>query len=82
MTTVLVDGRVIVRDGRLTTVDEAALLAEADEIGQRVAVEMQGPASLARRLEPYVRQAYLAANRAPWPTNQYASDAYRRLPAE
>jgi cytosine/adenosine deaminase-related metal-dependent hydrolase len=82
VTTVLVDGRVIVRDGRLTTVDEAALLAEADEIGRRVAVEMQGPASLARRLEPYVRRAYLAANRADWPTNQYASDAYRRLPAQ
>jgi 5-methylthioadenosine/S-adenosylhomocysteine deaminase len=56
--TVLVDGRVIVEDGRLTTVDTAALLAEADEIAQRIAVDNQGPTDLARRLEPVVRQAY------------------------
>jgi cytosine/adenosine deaminase-related metal-dependent hydrolase len=56
--TVLVDGRVIVEDGRLTTVDERALLAEADEIAQRILVENEAPITLARRLEPHVRQAY------------------------
>jgi 5-methylthioadenosine/S-adenosylhomocysteine deaminase len=80
--TAVVDGRVIVRDGWVTTVDEPALLAEADEIGQRVAIEMQGPASLAQRLAPYVRQAYLGATRALWPVNEYASDAYRALSAQ
>jgi cytosine/adenosine deaminase-related metal-dependent hydrolase len=79
--TVLVDGRAIVRGGRVTGVDEDALLAEADEIGRRVAVEMQAPMSLVHRLEPYVRQAYLAANRVEWPVNRYASEAYRALPA-
>jgi len=80
--TVLVDGRVVVEDGRVTTVDEAALLAEADEVGRRIAAEMQVSLAEVRRLEPYVRRAYLAANRADWPINQYASDAYRSLPAE
>lgn len=43
---------------------------------------MQGPVGEVRRLEPYVRRAYFAANRADWPVNQYASEAHRRLPVE
>jgi cytosine/adenosine deaminase-related metal-dependent hydrolase len=77
---VIVDGRVIVREGRITTVDEAALLAEADEIGRRMAVEMREPLERVRALEPYVRRAYLAANRSDTPVNRYSSDAYRALP--
>jgi cytosine/adenosine deaminase-related metal-dependent hydrolase len=80
--TVLVDGRVVLDEGRVTTVDEAALFAEADEIAKRVAVEMQGPTSQARRLEPYIRRASFAACGADWPINRYASEAYRALPAE
>lgn len=79
---VMVDGRVIVEHGHMTTVDEAALLAEAAEIGQRVAVEMQASLPLVERLEPYIRRAYLEANRADSLINQYASDAYRSLQAE
>jgi 5-methylthioadenosine/S-adenosylhomocysteine deaminase len=78
--TVLVDGRVIVRDGRLTTVDETALLAEADDIGRRVAAELDGSLSFVRRLQPYLRQAYLEICQADWPINRYASDAFRDLP--
>ena len=62
--TVLVDGRVIVRDGRMTTVDEGALLAEANEIGRRVSREVRGALASARRLQPYVRQA--ATEAAAW----------------
>jgi cytosine/adenosine deaminase-related metal-dependent hydrolase len=80
--TVLVDGRVVLDEGRVTTIDEAALLAEADEVGRRVAAEASGRAAEVRRLEPHVRRAYLAANRAEWPVNHYASEAYRALPAE
>jgi 5-methylthioadenosine/S-adenosylhomocysteine deaminase len=80
--TVIVDGRVVFDDGRVTTVDEAALLAEADEIARRIPVEMEGRVREVRRLEPYIRRAYLAANRADWAVNQYASDAYRILPTE
>jgi len=78
--TVLIDGRVVLDEGRVTTVDETAILAEADEIAKRVAVEMQGPASQVKSLEPYVRRAYFATNRADWPVNHFASEAYRTLP--
>lgn len=80
--TVLVGGRVVVRDGKLETVDEMALLAEADEIGRRIAGQLEPGGDLARRLQPYVRQAYLAANRAEWGVNRYGSEAYRALPEE
>jgi cytosine/adenosine deaminase-related metal-dependent hydrolase len=80
--TVLVDGRVVLDEGRVTTVDEAALFAEADEIAKRVAVEMQGPAGEVHRLEPYVRRAYFGTNRVDWAVNHFASDAYRSLPTE
>ena len=36
--TVLVDGRVLLDEGRVTTVDEAALLAEADEVVSDVVI--------------------------------------------
>ena len=78
--TVLVGGRVVVQDGRLTTLDEDALLAEADEIGQRIATDTGRPGAFARRVLPYVRRAYFEVNRAEWPLNRYASDAYRTLP--
>jgi cytosine/adenosine deaminase-related metal-dependent hydrolase len=77
--TVLVDGRVIVDNGRLTTVDEDALLAEAAEIGERIATEIAGPYSLVQRIKPFVRQAFFNATRVDWPVNYYASEAYRNL---
>ena len=80
--TVLIDGRVVLDEGRVTTIDEAALLAEADETGPQIAADVPGRAAGVRRLEPYVRPAYLAANPANWAVNHYASDAYRWLPAE
>ena len=76
---VLVDGRVIVRDGRLTTVDEAALLAEADEIGRRVSDTSASGFEFTRRLQPYLRAAYRQACATEWPVNRYASTAYRAL---
>lgn len=65
--TVVVGGRVIVDEGRVTTVDEAALLEEADAIAARIAREAEGRLGLTRQLEPYVRAAHLAACAAPWP---------------
>ena len=79
VTTVLVDGRVIVESGKVTTVDEAALLAEADEIARRVSSIMEDPTGLARRIAPYVRQIWIAATSGAWQPNQYASEAYRDL---
>jgi cytosine/adenosine deaminase-related metal-dependent hydrolase len=58
---VLVEGRVVVRDGRLTTVDEAALLGEAQELG-RSFVERSGAAfELGRELLPAVAEGYRRA---------------------
>jgi cytosine/adenosine deaminase-related metal-dependent hydrolase len=61
--TVLVDGEVIVRDSRMTTVDEGSLLAEADEIGQRIAEDVGASLAVARRLQPYVERAAAEAGR-------------------
>jgi cytosine/adenosine deaminase-related metal-dependent hydrolase len=38
---VMIDGRFVMRDRRITTVDEAAIIAEADKVGRRVWAEVQ-----------------------------------------
>lgn len=59
--TVLVEGRIVVRDGRLTHLDESALLAEGQELG-RAFVDRSGPAfDLGRRLLPSVADGYRRA---------------------
>ena len=65
--TVLVAGRVIVEEGRVTTVDEAALLAEADAIATRIQASLDGPLALTRHLGPYLDAAYRELSAAPWP---------------
>jgi imidazolonepropionase-like amidohydrolase len=79
--TVIVDGEIVVENGRLTKVDEIALLEEAAEIGERIATEIAAPYSFVRRIEPYVRQAFFNTTREPWSVNAYASERYRDLPA-
>lgn len=78
--TVIVGGRVLVEDNRVRTVDEAALQAEADEIGRRIAADLERRGAPAARLLPHVRRAYLDANRAEWPVNRFGSDSLRSLP--
>jgi 5-methylthioadenosine/S-adenosylhomocysteine deaminase len=59
--TVLVEGRVVVRDRRLTWVDEQALLQEGQELG-RAFVERSQPAfDLGRQLLPSVAEGYRRA---------------------
>jgi 5-methylthioadenosine/S-adenosylhomocysteine deaminase len=67
VSTVIVDGRLIVENGRTTNVDEGALLAEADEIALRAAGQMRDLTSLARDLAPYIREVYLAPVHSPLP---------------
>jgi 5-methylthioadenosine/S-adenosylhomocysteine deaminase len=75
--TVLVAGRVVLQDGRVTTVDEPALLDEADAIGQRIARESTTAEASMRRLADSVRQACTRANEAELSIDRYASSAHR-----
>jgi hypothetical protein len=56
--TVLVEGKVVVKDGRMATVDEAALLAEGQELG-RAFVERSGATfEIAHQIFPAVAAGY------------------------
>jgi hypothetical protein len=52
--TVLVGGEVMVRDGRLTQVDEDTLLGEANEAAQRLLRDNAGGIDLAERRIPHI----------------------------
>jgi cytosine/adenosine deaminase-related metal-dependent hydrolase len=43
---VMIDGRFVMRDRKITTVDEAAIIAEADKVGKRVWAEVQKAAPI------------------------------------
>ncbi|MGE0814021.1 MAG: amidohydrolase family protein [Vicinamibacterales bacterium] len=51
---VMIDGRFVMRDRRITTVDEAAIIAEADKVGKRVWAQVQkaGPIKVPRLPRP------------------------------
>jgi 5-methylthioadenosine/S-adenosylhomocysteine deaminase len=51
---VMIDGRFVMRDRKITTVDEAAIIAEADKVGKRVwaAVEKAGAITIPRLPRP------------------------------
>ena len=51
---VMIDGQFVMRDRRITTVDEAAIIAEADKVGKRVwaAVEKAGAITIPRLPRP------------------------------
>ncbi len=59
--TVLVNGRVVVDDGRLTSVDLGALREEALEIGRQVAADNQVVRAQANRLRPYLEEMHRRA---------------------
>ena len=59
----IVNGRVVYENGRLTTVDERALRAEAREIASSQRPRMAEAEAAARRLDPFYRQMYLRASR-------------------
>jgi cytosine/adenosine deaminase-related metal-dependent hydrolase len=59
--TTIVDGRVVYENGRVTTVDEAALRAEARELASTSGRTFARNEEEARRLEPYYRRMYLKA---------------------
>jgi 5-methylthioadenosine/S-adenosylhomocysteine deaminase len=73
--TVLVDGRVVLEGGRVTTVDEARLSARAQEAAERQRARGAAAWALAERLAPYVARACRGAVAAPLAINRFAAPA-------
>jgi guanine deaminase len=71
--TVLVDGRVVVERGRVTTMNEERIHARAQEAADRQRRESAQAWALAERLAPYVAQACRSAVAAPLPINRFAA---------
>ena len=71
--TVLVGGRVVVRGGRVLTVDEERLRARAQAAADRIRAANADAWRLADELSPYVAQACRAAVALPYPVNRYAA---------
>jgi cytosine/adenosine deaminase-related metal-dependent hydrolase len=71
--TVLVDGRIVVERGRVSTVDEDRIYANAQDAAERQRVR-SGPAwALAAQLARYVGAACRAAVAMPLPIDRYAA---------
>lgn len=57
----MVAGEVVVENGKVLTVDEAALKAEVRELTRESASALQATAQAARELEPFYRNMHLRA---------------------
>jgi 5-methylthioadenosine/S-adenosylhomocysteine deaminase len=57
----MVAGRIVMRDGRLTTLDEKAIRAEARVLAAESAADFVKADAIARELDPYYRAMYLKA---------------------
>jgi 5-methylthioadenosine/S-adenosylhomocysteine deaminase len=57
----MVAGQVVVQDGRVLSVDEEAIKAEARELAREHGPELARAAEAAQELEPYYREMYLKA---------------------
>lgn len=71
--TVLVDGRVVVRGGRVLTVDEDRLRARAQEAADRIRAKNASAWTFAAEMAPYLSTACRAVAAAPYPVNRYAA---------
>jgi 5-methylthioadenosine/S-adenosylhomocysteine deaminase len=71
---VMVDGEVVLRDGRLTRIDEAAVLAEIREAVPRYLAEHAEVEERNRVLEPFFAEIHRRATLAEIGLNRYAGD--------
>ena len=70
--TVIVDGRVVVAEGRVTTVDESALRARAEKAAADLRARNGEAWALAARMMPLVGVASRAAYAKRYPVDRYA----------
>ena len=70
--TVLVGGRVVVREGRVLTVDEGKLRDRAQAAADRLRARNGAGFALASTLAPYLADACRTAATTPYPVNRYA----------
>jgi hypothetical protein len=70
--TVLVGGRVVVRGGRVLTVDEDKLRDRAQAAADRLRARNGAGFALAGTLAPYLADACRTAAMTPYPVNRYA----------
>ena len=61
--TALVAGEVVLRDGRLTRLNEEDILGEAQDISDRIQRDNTGDYLVAEELEPYLREMYFEVMR-------------------
>ena len=73
--TVLVDGRAVVEQGRVTMVNEGRIYARAQEAADRQRERAADAWALAERLAPYVAAACRGAVATPLPVNRFAAPA-------
>jgi 5-methylthioadenosine/S-adenosylhomocysteine deaminase len=71
--TVLVDGHIVLEHGRVCTVDEARLRAQAQAAADRLRIHNSPAWQLAAQLTPYLAAACRAAVTTPYPVNRYAT---------
>jgi len=72
---VLVGGRIVVRGGRVLTVDVARLRDRAQAAAERLRTDNAAAWELARAVTPYLGDACRAAVGRPYPINRYAEAA-------
>ncbi|MBI2203149.1 MAG: amidohydrolase [Candidatus Rokubacteria bacterium] len=73
--TVIASGRVVVRGGKVLTVDEARLRDRAQEATDRLRRQNTAGWAMAAELAPYLSTACRAAAVTPYPVNRYAAPA-------
>jgi 5-methylthioadenosine/S-adenosylhomocysteine deaminase len=75
---VMVDGEIVVKDGRVLTVDEGAVLAEARELTSSWVASLRPAGEWAHRLRPYVEEMYRRCARADVGFTRWLADPARQ----